>query len=79
MAGLCTRYNPPSGDKNELASGAFTNNSGTPVPTPAVFQAPTPAPASAPGLPERYTDKNLQKATKLALKLFVKGQEHGQL
>ena len=50
-------------------SGAPTNDSDTPIPTPAVFRAPTPAPAqapaltpapaSAPGLPGRYTDENL--------------------
>ena len=71
------------------ASGAPTNGSGTSKPTPAISRAPTPAPAqasapiptpaSALGPPGRYTDKNLQRATKLALELFVKGQEHGQL
>ena len=63
------------------------------APTPAPAQtfisikalATTQAPASilvfafAPGPPEKYTNKNLQKVTKLALELFVKGQEHGQL
>ena len=83
------------------AGGAPTDDSGTPVPTPAVSRAPTPAPAqspvpikasapaqtfaftpapaSVPGPPGRYTDENLQKATKLALELFVKGQKYGQL
>ena len=72
------------------AGGAPTNDNDTPKPTPAVSRALTPAPAQAlaptpapvsssvPGPPGRYTDKNLQRATKLALKLFVKGQEHGQ-
>ena len=72
MAGLHTRRN---------AGGAPTDDSGTPVPTPAVSRAPTPAPApaSASGPPGRYTDEDLQRTTKLALELFVKGQEHGQL
>ena len=69
MAGPRTRRN---------AGGAPTDDSGTPVPTPAVSRAPTPAPASVPGPPGRYTDEDLQRATKLALELFVKGQEHGQ-
>ena len=70
MAGPCTRRN---------AGGTPTDSSGTPEPTPAIFRAPTPAPASASGPPGRYTDEDLQKATKLALESFVKGQEHGQL
>ena len=55
----------------------------TPITTKASTptQAPTPASASAsaPGQLRRYTNKDLQRATKLALKLFVKGQEYGQL
>ena len=66
MAGSCTRCN---------AGRAPTNDSGTPKPTPAISRAPIPAPAqtpipaqapafipvstSVPGLPERYTNKNL--------------------
>ena len=71
------------------AGGAPTNDSGTPASTPALAQTPvsteTPAPtqafalASVPGPPGRYTDEDLQRATKLALESFVKGQEHGQL
>ena len=61
------------------AGGASTNSSDTLKPTPAVYHTPTLALASASGLPERYTDKDLQRATKLALELFVKDQEHGQL
>ena len=72
MAGPHTRRN---------AGGAPTNDSGTPVPYPVVSRAPTPASATAsvPGPPGRYTDEDLQRTTKLALELFVKGQEHGQL
>ena len=61
------------------ASGAPTNDSGTFELTPAIFRAPTPAPASDPGPLGRYTDKDLQRATNLALESFVKGQEHSQL
>ena len=68
MAGPRTRRN---------AGGAPTDDSGTPEPTPAVSR--TPAPASVPGPPGRYTDEDLQRATKLAIESFVKGQEHGQL
>ena len=88
MAGPRTRRNPPLGGKDELA-GAPTKGNSTPAvscaPTPAPAQgpAPTPAPASVPasaqGPPRRYMDEDLQRATKLALELFVKGQEHGQL
>ena len=68
------------------AGKALIDNSGTSKLTPTIFCAPTPAPPQAPapapasvlGPPGRYTDKDLQKATKLALELFVKGQEHGQ-
>ena len=60
---------------------APTNDSGTSVPTPAVSCAPTPTstPTFVPGSPGRYTNEDLQRATKLALKSFVKGQEYGQL
>ena len=60
------------------AGGVFINNSGTLKPTPAVSRAFIPASASIPGPPGRYTDEDLQRATKLALELFVKGQEHDQ-
>ena len=51
----------------------------TPVPTEALAPTQAPASASVPGSPGRYIDKDLQKATKLALESFVKGQEHDQL
>ena len=34
---------------------------------------------SPPGRPKRYIDNNLPKAIKLALELFVNGQEHCQI
>ena len=75
------------------AGGASIDDSGTPVSTPAIICALTPAPAqthapaqalapaptSVPGPSGRYMDEELQRATKLAIELFVKGQEHGQL
>ena len=83
MARSCTCRN---------ASRAPINNSGTFKPTPAIPYAPTlaaaqtpvpaqvfasiPASASVLGLLERYTDENLQEATKLILELFVKNQKH---
>ena len=66
---------PPTGE-DELAAGAPrapTDGSGTPSPTPAAFRASTPAPALTPGPLGMYTDVDLQKASRLALDLFVKG------
>ena len=79
MAGPRTRRNPPPAGEDGLAGGAPSEGSGTPTPTPAASRVPTPAPASAPGPPGKYTDEDLQRATKLALESFVRGQEHGQL
>ena len=49
----------------------------TSIPTEALapVQAltPTSTPASVSGLSERYTDEDLQRVTKLALKSFIKG------
>ena len=85
MAGLRTRRNPSPGSKDELAGAPIEGNS-----IPAISRTPTSAPAQAldltlapvlasvPGPPGRYIDEDLQRATKLALKSFVKGQKHGQ-
>ena len=76
--------NPPPAGKDELAEaarGAPTNDSGTLSHIPAVLHVSTPAPAPplAPGkLVAKYTNTNLQRATKLALKLFVQGQQQAQ-
>lgn len=63
--------------KDELAATACTEGSGTLSPTPTVCSNPTFTPAQTPisalGLLNMFTDMNLQKATKLALELFVKG------
>ena len=82
MAGLYTRRNPPLNGKDELARASSKGTriiavSHTPSLAPA--QAFAPAPASALGLLERYTDKDLQRLIKLLLESFVKSQEHGQL
>ena len=82
MASLCTRRNPPFSGKDKLV-GALTKGNSIPTvfraSTLALVQAPAPtltsasAPASAPGPLRRYIDKELQRATKLALELFIKG------
>ena len=88
MAGLHIRCNPPFGGKDELAGAPIKRNSipaifCAPTPAPAQALAPTSAPASASasalGPPGRYTDEDLQRATKLALESFIKDQENGQL
>ena len=50
-----------------------------PIPTSASAPTPAPAPAFVPGPPGRYMNKRLQKTTKLALELFLKGQKHSKL
>ena len=65
----------------EAAPRASTNDSGTSSYTPAVSSVPTsvPAPLFAPTkLVVKYTNADLQKGTKLALKLFVQGQQQAQ-
>ena len=70
------RNSPPAGKYElvEAAPGAPTNDSGTLSHTPTISRVPTPAPALplAPAeLVAKYTNADLQKAIKLALKLFV--------
>lgn len=89
MAGSCTYCNFSSSDgKDKLAGRVPIEVSSTFTPILAAFQALNltfaPVIASAPifrsalGLPDRYKDKNLQKATKLVLNTFVRHQKHGQ-
>lgn len=77
MAGPRTWRNPSPVGKDKLARKTPSKGSGIPTSTPTVFcasiSAPTQDPAPAPGLPGIYTHVDLQRATKLALKLFVKG------
>ena len=76
--------NPPPVSQDELAGaapGALTNDSGTFSYTLAVSRVPTPAPAPPPApakLVAKYTNADLQRATKLALKLFIQGQQQAQ-
>ena len=86
MVGPCTHHNAgkaPTNDNNTLipTSAVSCVSISAPAQTPAPVQAstPTPAPASASGLLKRYTDKNLQRVTKLALESFIKNQKYGQL
>lgn len=81
MAGsrIChsSRNNPPLTDKDELAGGApraSNNDSGTSFPIPAASYTLTFILAL--GLPDIYTNVDLQRATRLALKLFIKSQKH---
>ena len=71
------RRNSPSGGKDELAGGlpgAPTKSNNTPTSSPPISWAQTPADApTSTSAPPRstYTDADLQKATKLALELFI--------
>lgn len=79
MAGLYICRNSFPASKNKLAGRASTDSSSilvvsyTLTPTPSLVFAFVPAPVFALSPLSRYTDKNLQKTTKLALELFVKG------
>ena len=88
MAGSCIyrspRCNPPLGGEDELAEslpGAPIKDSNTLIPSPVVFWVQNPAPTPATTLAlfsSIYTNVNLQKATKLALKSFIQDQSHTQ-
>ena len=69
IAKPCTRRN---------AGRTPINDSSTPILTPTVSRAfiSTSTPVFVLGPPGRFINKDLQRTTKLALKLFVKGQEH---
>lgn len=74
MAGprTCRNVILPAG-KNEFAERAFTKSSDTFFPTSATFRAFILVYAPVSGPLSRYIDENLQRATKLALELFVQG------
>ena len=81
MAGPRTSCSPRSNSlptgKEKLIGGALEAPiEGSNISTATLATSPAPAPTSGP--PGLYTDVNLQRATKVALKLFVKGQEHSQ-
>ena len=72
-------WNPLPASEDELAGaapGALTNDNGTPFHISAMSCVLTPAlaPLLAPAkLVAKYTNANLQQATKLALESFVQG------
>lgn len=70
MAGLCIHCNPPLVGKNKPTKSLFTKDS-TSILTLVFLKSPSPAFAPAPGSLDMYTYVNLQKATRLALELFV--------
>ena len=91
MAKPHTHCNLPLIGKDKLtedAPEAPTKNNGTLTPIFAIFyiltsmlaQIPTSIQASTPasGPPDMYINIDLQKATKLALELFIKSQKYGQ-
>ena len=80
MAGLYIYYNPFFGGKNKLTE-AFIKENSTFSHFSIVFwvKTLTLTQAYALSLSKRYINKNLQKTTKLALELFIKGQKYGQL
>lgn len=82
MLGLCTYYNLAIISKDELARESFTKNSNIFFSISVIFYIFISTPAqiftSTSGLLSTYTDINLQKSIKLALKLFVKSQKYGQ-
>ena len=85
MGGLHTCRNPFFDGKNKLI-GAFIKRNSIFLLFLVIFRAPTPALAKTPaliaistsvlGLLKRYIDKNLQKTTKLALKLCIKSLKY---
>ena len=76
--------NPLPNGKNKMAGAtlrASTNNSDTFCHTSAVSRISTPAlapPLASAKLVAKYTNADLQRAIKLALKLFVQGQQQAQ-
>lgn len=87
MAKTRTCHNPAPTGKNKLAKNtvrAPTKNNSTFTSILAVFRALTPVLAQDPvlakvfisGSLDIYTDENLQKTTRLALELFMKGQKY---
>lgn len=77
MVNLCNYRNYFFVGKNELAKELLINNSDTfatfsfSISIPLEFSALAQASAITQGLSNRYTNKDLQKVTKLAINLFV--------
>lgn len=79
MTGLQTCYNLASIGKDELAKRAHIKGNSTFTSASAQVPAPAQTPALALSLLGIYTDVNLQRATKLVLKMFIKDQKYSQL
>lgn len=72
---------PPTG-KDEIAGAvpkAFIDDNKTLTMSRAPTFAPAPAVTPAPEAMARYTNEDLQRATQLALNLFVQGQQQAQI
>lgn len=81
MARLYTCYNSALINKERLAENtlrASIKGNSTSTPTSAAFCTPIYAPTSVPNLPDIYINIDLQRTTRLALKLFIKSQEQDQ-
>ena len=75
----CSPYqNSPFGGKDNFAGAAPSKGNDTHTPTSAMLPAYNPTPVLAPNLVKqvfKYTNNDLQRATKLALKSFRQGQQ----
>lgn len=86
MASPRTHRNPTCIKEDKLAGSVLTKSCNTPLPFPAIFLAQTPALAqtSTPAqvfilaLPGMYTNIDLERANKVALALFIKGQKYNK-
>lgn len=80
MVSKCICCKPAFIRKDKLVGGISLKDSNTFIPSPTIFWVQTATPAQAftfvSNLPDMYTNVNLQKAIKLTLKLFIKGQKH---
>lgn len=75
MARLCTYRNLVFANKNKFSRKITTKNIIL-ISISIVLRLSTPIFAFASGLQNIYIDINLQKATKLALELFILGQKY---
>lgn len=77
MTGSYTCCNLAPVGEDELTKSILIEGSNTSIFSLAICQSQTPTPTQAPiptpGPPSIYNDVNLKKATRLALKLFIKG------
>lgn len=88
MIGLYIYCNPTPVGEDELAKDVFIKDNNTLILSPTIFWAQTSALIQVPAPSQNsalilgplgmFTNVDLQRATKLALKLFVNGQEYGK-